>query len=571
MQNISLKRRVENVLAYVQRGDAKGLLARWRYHRREAQKARLRRKIKALYKDVWAIVALPEHSFIAHCIATRLGALGIKYDILSEPPGYFDYAYYVVIGPQTYNRLPPRDQCIFFQTIDAENLQLASDDYFETLANSLATLDHSLVSIDVLADRGVRYPHIHYVPLGAVPSLLQSKSNAEKQYDFAFCGDEGSSARTREMLAALRANFTVIVCENLLGDDMHARLRQARAVINVHQQDRAALEIPHLLQCLSFGVPVLSENGSNRAEYPELEQAITYFDSGSTDGMLTAAGQVLRNLDTYSDRMASVLAASSGHFNFMFDRCLVALGILPPSHWDRQPIHLPNNDRPVALSLPETIKRRNAFVPSRHPDCVVFDGIRHKSGWIGCGLSYKTLARHAISQRLDRLTVFEDDAIFAPDHAQKISIVDRYLQHREAHWDIFSGVIAAVHPNTEVLSVDELDGMMFVTIDHMTSTVYNIYQRRALDVLAAWDPTDEDHDNNTIDKFIERQTAIRIVVALPFLVGHRDDVHSTLWNFKNTIYSEMIAESESKLLTLATAWKNANRPSAAATLADEIS
>jgi hypothetical protein len=41
------------------------------------------------------------------------------------------------------------------------------------------------------------------------------------------------------------------------------------------------------------------------------------------------------------------------------------------------------------------------------------------------------------------------------------------------------------------------------------------------------------------------------VVALPFLVGHREEVFSTLWGIQNTQYSDMIAASEAGLVGLA--------------------
>jgi hypothetical protein len=71
--------------------------------------------------------------------------------------------------------------------------------------------------------------------------------------------------------------------------------------------------------------------------------------------------------------------------------------------------------------------------------------------------------------------------------------------------------------------------------------------------LAAWNPEHRDDQTNTIDKYLERQTSLRVVVALPFLVGHREDAFSTLWGFQNTQYSDMIAASERGLVDLAAA------------------
>jgi hypothetical protein len=58
------------------------------------------------------------------------------------------------------------------------------------------------------------------------------------------------------------------------------------------------------------------------------------------------------------------------------------------------------------------------------------------------------------------------------------------------------------------------------------------------------------NQTNTIDKYLERQGGLRVVVALPFLVGHGEEVHSTLWGIQNTRYQRLIA----KVSELCTLW-----------------
>ncbi|UQO41066.1 hypothetical protein [Burkholderia multivorans] len=104
-----------------------------------------------------------------------------------------------------------------------------------------------------------------------------------------------------------------------------------------------------------------------------------------------------------------------------------------------------------------------------------------------------------------------------------------------------------------MIAVEHFQGMRFVTINKMTSMVCNIYGERVLRMLAEWDSNDRDDQTNTIDKFLERQADLRVVVALPFLVGHREDVYSTLWGFQNTQYNTLIENSERTLERLAEA------------------
>lgn len=66
-------------------------------------------------------------------------------------------------------------------------------------------------------------------------------------------------------------------------------------------------------------------------------------------------------------------------------------------------------------------------------------------------------------------------------------------------------------------------------------------------LLASWDPENLDAVSNTIDRFLESQADLRVVVTLPFFVGHREEVYSTLWGFQNTQYNDMIANSEKSL------------------------
>jgi hypothetical protein len=141
-----------------------------------------------------------------------------------------------------------------------------------------------------------------------------------------------------------------------------------------------------------------------------------------------------------------------------------------------------------------------------------------------------------------RLTVLEDDLLLPTDFEDKMGIVQKYLDVREGQWDVFAGLIACIHPDVKVLRVETFGGMRFMTIDKMTSTVCNIYSQSVQHLLASWNPDDRDDQTNTIDKYLERQGGLRVVVALPFLVGHREEVHSTLWGIQNTRYQRLIAK-----------------------------
>jgi hypothetical protein len=48
--------------------------------------------------------------------------------------------------------------------------------------------------------------------------------------------------------------------------------------------------------------------------------------------------------------------------------------------------------------------------------------------------------------------------------------------------------MADVHPNAKIISVDQAGGRTYVTLDKMTSTVFNIYNKSALQMISQWNP-----------------------------------------------------------------------------------
>ena len=117
-------------------------------------------------------------------------------------------------------------------------------------------------------------------------------------------------------------------------------------------------------------------------------------------------------------------------------------------------------------------------------------------------------------------------------------------------------MMADVHPKASIVSVENFGGRTYVTIDKMTSTVFNIYNENALRILSSWNPLDTDAVTNTIDRYLERQENLRVVVALPFVAGHKEDATSTLWGFENERYTPMIAAAQRKIEALVRSWQH---------------
>jgi hypothetical protein len=453
-----------------------------------------------------------------------------------------------------FRRLPPGKRRIAFQMEQSISPRWFSGSYLRTLKGSLAVIDYSLKNIEFLAGKGISYPQVHYLPIGSSHDYMTevTAQPIQKKWDLLFYGDTKHSARRRHMLEVLQKNFNVRICSEVFGENIAREILQAQAVINIHYYENALLEMPRIQECLSLGVPVISESSADQGDYPEILDAVTFFEAGNEQDMLRAVRAVLQAEGSAKARVIErAVAKSSLRFGFMFDRFLTALNFLAPTQLVDADLPLPDQVTRIALSLPETIVRRRIYQAAAPRDCAVFDGIRLRPGWVGCGLSYSSLARHALGHGLRRLTILEDDALLPEDFESKFDIINAYLDSKGNQWDIFAGLIANVHSETKILSAEYFQGMRFITINRMTSTVCNIYNERALQILSEWDLNDHDEQTNTIDRFIERRIDLRVAIALPFFVGHREDVYSTLWGVRNTQYNDAIKNSEQLLEQLA--------------------
>ncbi len=267
---------------------------------------------------------------------------------------------------------------------------------------------------------------------------------------------------------------------------------------------------------------------------------------------------MLDDVDFLKQAVQQAVSTSSKRFEFMLDRFLVVLGAIPANVILENPVYIADNSNFFVLSLPETIERRKTIARTRPESCQVFDGIRHRIGWIGCGSSFNALSRYALYNNIERLTVMEDDALLPQNYDEVLRQVNQYLDTQKNNWDIFSGLMADISPEAKVLSVEAVGDRTYVIIDKMTSMVFNIYNRSALELISKWNPLDTDAVTNTVDRYLERQEGLRVVVCIPFIVGYNEGVTSTLWGVDNSRYTPMIAKAEKKIEAMARAWQIEN-------------
>jgi hypothetical protein len=238
-----------------------------------------------------------------------------------------------------------------------------------------------------------------------------------------------------------------------------------------------------------------------------------------------------------------------GAFDYHAARFLLANDLIDFDTFYRLVAHhvsLPS-DR-VCLGLAEYTARLRSFAADNQHGFAYFPGLRHTLGWIGCGMSYKFLARKALDLKLARLTVCEDDVEFRPGWSERYRAVQAHLDTRADDWDLFAGMITDLHADTRVQALGRLGETRLLQLDRMTAMVLNVYACRGLVKLAQWDHDNFDGKLNPIDRHLERQTDLSVLTAIPYLVGHKEDLHSTLWKGQaNSIYDDRISRSEAAL------------------------
>ena len=176
----TLTRRIRNGLGYIVRGDFEGLRNRLRSIRNDRF---LQNCTQSGPPKHWGIMATPHTLFIAELVASRLCTHGWKVDIMTSVPSGFPHKMYVVICPQMFKLLPPGEKRIVYQMEQSISSRWFTDDYIKTLQNSLAILEYSLFNVGFLAGKGVAYPNVHYLPVGADIAYRDGMPTVEKTCD----------------------------------------------------------------------------------------------------------------------------------------------------------------------------------------------------------------------------------------------------------------------------------------------------------------------------------------------------------------------------------------------------
>jgi len=521
--------------------------------------------IESISKNDISILCTKHTLYIAHLIEHQLTQAGLSATVSLDYSRQADAGrLHIVICPQMFSRLP--ENFVAFQMEQSINPRWFSDAYFAILNQAISIFDYAVTNIEFLEKNGIQYQKLFYLPIGSFPGyagFLQQKGynlkNGAKKIDVLFYGDPKCSRR-RQFLDRISEKYNLFIASEVFGEALVNLILSARVVINIHYYENALLETTRIYEVISLGVPVISEEGSDMANHSDLQGIAGFTPVGDIDAMLERIGQVLSNEQAYQQKIATIDAfvQSDKKFSCYFNRYLLANDLMSFDGYYQQVDFFPEMDEAIprlCLTLTETVDRKQNFLGNQTYGFQAIEGIRHRKGWLGCGMSYKFMLRNLHDRGYSLAMICEDDVVFPDDFETRLNKIMAYLIANQQPWTLFSGLIAHLHPDTAVTKIEEVDGIEYIFINKTVSMVMNIYSLSAIDLLESWDQQNADPYTNTIDRHIESSKDLVVITTLPFLVGHGEELSSSLWGFENTQYSDMIKESECLLREKAEAFK----------------
>ena len=248
------------------------------------------------------IVCTRPTTFVAHALQTHASALGFAVHIDHEMPEDFPEDLYLVICPQMFSRLPPREKRIVFQMEQSVHPRWFTPEYLNILYNSVAVFDYSAQNIQFLTQQGIPADMIFHVPLspvahypGAEFAGALTESESERTCDVLFYGDL-KNKRRQAFLKVLSDHFDVRAERSLYGQDLWRAMVHAKVVVNIHYYENALLESTRICECLSLGARVISEAATDQGQHADWEDLVLFTPINDAQAMVQAIHQCLQQI-----------------------------------------------------------------------------------------------------------------------------------------------------------------------------------------------------------------------------------------------------------------------------------
>ncbi len=478
------------------------------------------------------IMATGHVEYNARVLERWLSVLDIRVQIVIGNISKFDDDLYIVMCPQAFIRLPPPMKRIIFQLEQGNRTNYFTDGYMENLSESLAIFDYSSDNVQFLQDNGISYRDIFELTIAPIADYMPAEKPVEKSSDFDVLFYGAYNPRRNKILKRLRKEFRVKSVSEVYGEEMCDIIRQAPVVVNIHFYEKALLETTRISDVLSLGTRVVSERGSDEDKNRDFDSTVRFCPMDDVDALIAAIkAELAEAKKTPKPDLPLDLIAQA---KFRFYRAILALGMIDYDKFYTlmDDWKLPSDK--IMLGLPENVTRREYAMTQIPEDVHIFDGLRHRTGWIGCAMSYKYMAQKALDAGIEILQIHEDDAEFPYDYQDQHKAIKDYLTIHKGQWDIFSGMIFEPIKYEMIKGVEDYKSTRFVNLNFCVSTVYNIYAQSFLEKLARY-PL-EMNDTPEIKRHIDRYLgdgSVRCITTAPFLIGHAESLYSSIWPVGN--------------------------------------
>ncbi len=509
------------------------------------------------YCERVGIITTEHTRYIANIISDCLSKCGLKGEIYINSVESYEDIPYIIICPQFLKEFPRLYTVV--QMEQTVSTRWMTQEYLNILRNAYAVFDYSMVNINYFSEDPSIASKLYYLPVDCSRKPIVEPYDGEKEYDVLFYGAPYIERR-QKMLDRLKEKYNVkIICDKF-GAELYAEMQKAKVVINIHYYANALLETTRIYETLSVGSSVVvSERSSDPEEEKRLEGIVDFVNVDDVDALCERVGYWLSHEE---ERVAKVkannelLADRANALEFYMARFLLANECITfDEFYDKFGNFIEFKNNLVCLSLPECTARREAFSEDNKYGFQFFPGLKHNLGWVGCAMSYKFMCKKALELGLKKLLVCEDDVFFPEDFDKRFANISDYMV-ANSDWDVFSGIMADVG-RVKVLGCVEHKDEQLVYLDRMISMVFNLYTPKAMELIADWNEIDHNTETNAIDRYLENKS-LRVLTTAPFLVGHKEDLQSTIWGQQNTIYSELIEKSSEKVQKLVNDYKSKN-------------
>lgn len=491
------------------------------------------------------ILTMPHTLHFAHRLKAILAECGIMAGISDNDRKAKEAGLVFAFAPQNFPAVPP-ERMVAFQVEQHAATEHWTPGYLRRLEECRAVWDFSTENISLLR-RTIPLHKIYYVPFSPLPAVAEARIRR----GVLFYGNV-NTPRRREALARIKDSLPELVVEsNLFGPAIEHQLRQAAIIVNIHAIEGAVLETARISESLAAGAVVVSETALDQDNHPEILSRTVFVNEGDIDSLADRLCRLLNNPDEMKALRDAATHPVPDRFRHGVLRALQGLNLISPERFDELVTDYPSllegqsGKLPrICLTLPETPERTHAF-QAHHNGYQLWQGLKAEPGWRGCALSYRHMFRSLSAAGISEALIVEDDVVLPNSFERHLETIRAAM--RDADADMFSGLIVDLHKDSRILDVEHRDGLTLIHLDRAVMMICNLYRTRMIEYLAAWNHTDTNAFSNTIDRYMEQATHLRVITTLPFLAAYRPELHSTLRENDNRSYDVLRLQSEAAL------------------------